>query len=205
MISHAREPSQATFVFYCILFYSFLFSIHPALIAVIHASGNLPSFRSNDSSPRDSKPHMVTLLQSHSSVFCNLFRATSATPNVFRPGRREALFNPTNHKLPTRMIWAASHLTFKSCSFFSLFYFSLTPNKGSEALHAPRVIPLWISHNRSYNGWSGQPLLCDAYLTVVPCAFFLPFCITNAADLMSMSLINLELLRTQLIDYRLLR
>ena len=97
MISHALEPSQATFVFYCILFYSFLFFIHPALIAVIHASGNLPSFRSNDSSPRDSKPHMVTLLRSHLSVFCNLFRATSATPNVFRPGEQEVLFNPSNH------------------------------------------------------------------------------------------------------------
>ena len=55
--------------------------------------------------------------------------------------------------IPTWMIWAASHMTSQA------YYFSLTPNTGSESLHAPRFIPLWTPLNHSYNKWL---LLCDA-------------------------------------------
>ena len=99
------------------------------------------------------------------------FSATCATLNIHRPGRREAFY--LQNQTDVNDLGSLAH-DFTVMLNFLIFH--PLPTRGQRQLmhresylsgfHASQLRIASLT-----NGWSRQPLLCVAYLTVASCAF----------------------------------
>ena len=129
LISYAREPSRATFVFLLHFAFFYFFSSgtnsrhssgtnsrHSSGTNSSQASGNLPSFRSSALlTQRQQTPYGGAFA---TSLHCllQLFFVQLARYSTYTGPADKRLFIP--QIILTRMIWAASHMTSQSLSFF---------------------------------------------------------------------------------------